>query len=208
MARSEAEICNLALQRVGSTIGIERLDQRSAEAIVCNAVYETVRDRVLSAAPWPFARRIELLNLSGNSAQTWLYRYTYPANCAAVRKIFPQLESGDDPAVLRRRIAESRIPYEIIGDENDNPTICTDLPNAAVEFTAIVTNPTRYDAKFTSAFAWALAGEIALPLAKGVDYSKNALFMYDREINEALAKALNEEKKQDDPESEFVRARE
>lgn len=205
--KSESAICNLALQRIGVTIGIENLAQRSKEAIACSLIFAEIRDKVLTEAPWPFAKRLGTLNLSGDTPPTWKYRYAYPPNCLKVRRIFPQRKDGEDPSCLRRSVSAMQIPYELIGDDNDNVTLCTDLENAAVEYTARVTNPLRFAAKFSSAFAWALAVELALPLAKGVEYSQNAKKMYDLEINEAVASALNEEKRGPVPDSEFILAR-
>lgn len=211
MAKSDAEICNTALQRVGITLGIESLTQRVKEAIVCALVYEMVRGKVLTEAQWPFARRYQLLNLSGAPPLKWRYRYVYPNDCLQVRGIFPGDMAGNggevDPALLRSYIQQYPTPYEIVTDENGDMTICTDLPTAAIEFTANVTNPARYSARFASAFAWALAAEITLPLARDVNYMKNALYMYDRELGQAIAAAFNESTREKDPESIFVRER-
>lgn len=203
----EVSICNLALSRVGVTIAIERLDQtRSKEAEVLSRVYETTRDKILGEAPWPFAKRYEPLNLSGDTPPTWKYRYVYPPECVAVRRVFP-VYPGEDPVTTRRRLAISQYSYEIVGSEDEESTICTDVESAVAEFTARIVNPARYDAAFVSALAWALAAEIATPLARGIEAMKNAKVMLDLEISEACAKALKEEKRDPPPESEFVRAR-
>jgi hypothetical protein len=207
MAASDAEICNIALQRVGVTLTIDTLGQRVKEAIVCNLIYATTREKVLTDGHWPFARKYQPLNLSGVAPLKWKYRYVYPNDCLAVRGIFPDLGAGVDPAIVREYARQHRTPFEIVLDDNDDMTICTDLADASIEFTRNVTNPARLDAQFVSAFAWAIAAEIALPLSRDVKYMQNALSMYDREIGQAMAKALNEEGRQEDPESEFVRER-
>ena len=208
MAQSDAEICNTALQRVGVTLTIDTLGQRVKEATVCNQIYATTRDRVLSVIHWPFCRKYQVLNLSSQAAPAkWRYRYIYPNDCLAVRSLFPDLGAGADPYSVRRVAREVKIAHEIVLDDNGDKTLCTDLPDAILEYTVRVTNPARFDAPFESAFAWAIAAEIALPLARDVKYSQNAGAMYRQEINEAAAKGANEEKGEAPPESEFIRER-
>lgn len=207
MAKSDAEICNVALQRVGVTLTIDSLTQRVKEAIVCNLIYQMTREKVLVDGHWPFARKYQLLNLAGTPPLKWKYRYVYPNDCLAVRGIFPDLGAGTDPAVFRAYARQYPTAYEIVLDENDNKTICTDLADAAIEYTKNVTNPMRFDAPFSSAFSWAVAAEIAVPLSRDAKYMNNAVAMYGREVDIAAAKALNEEGREQDPPSEFERER-
>jgi len=209
MARDEVSICNVALSRIGITMKIASLDNpRTKEAIELAAVYEDVRDRVLAAAHWPFARKPVRLQQTGTTPEKWAYRYEYPNDCLAVRFIFPPIGLGRSPETFRQALQEIKTPYELALDDDDSLTICTDLgPVAVLEYTKRVVNPARYDAMFSSALSWALASEVSLPLAKTVDHAQNAAKAYERIVAEATAKALNEEVRQDPPDSEFVRAR-
>ncbi|BCS54781.1 hypothetical protein [Geobacter sp. SVR] len=207
MANDEVAICNRALSRIGVTTKIPSLDVRTKEAIELNAVFEDVRDAVLAAAHWPFARKIIALQKTGEAPFRWLYRYEYPNDCVAIRFLYPPISGGRDAEGFRLALQENPIKYEIGLDENNAQTICTDTDLAVIEYTARVKNPRQFDAKFSSALAWALAAEVALPLAKTLDHSRNALAMYEKEISEAIAKALNEERSDPPPESEFVLAR-
>lgn len=207
MATDDISICNLALSRIGVTMKIASLSDRTKEAVELNAVFAEVRERVLAAAPWPFARKIVELQKTGTTPYRWAYRYEYPGDCVAIRAIYPPFPAGQTAQTFRRWLQENTVKYEIALDEDDALTICSDQNAAIIEYTARVENPRRFDAPFTSAFAWALAAEIALPLAKTIDHSRNAGTMYEKEVYEAIAKALNEEKRDVPPESEFVRAR-
>lgn len=204
--KSEVAICNLALFRIGVTTTIDSLTERSKEAIVLNGVYETTRDKVLEAAPWPFARKIADLQLTGTAPDRWAYRYQYPADCLAVRSILPPVPSGLTQIAYRQWMQQYQVPYELV-EGNEGLTICTDCAEANIEYTVRVTTPVRFSAKFTSTLAWAIAAEIAIPLAKGIDYATNAGNRYQAELFETLAKMLNEEQQDEGPESEFVRAR-
>jgi len=207
MAKDDVSIGNLTLSRIGITLKIDSFDQRVKEATELKNVFEETRDRVLSAAPWPFARKLETLQLTGATPLKWAYRYQYPNNCIAVRAIHPPIGAGMSKESYRRSLSQNKIPFEVEIDNDDSQTICTDQENAIIEFTVRVTNPMRFNASFTSCFAWALAAEVALPLAKGIDYAKNAAAAYEKELLEASARAFNEELTPEPPDSEFVRAR-
>lgn len=200
-------ICNLALSRIGVTIKIDSLDARCQEAIELKAVYELVRDRVLGAAPWPFAKSVSLLQKTGATPVRWAYRYEYPNDCIRVRSIYPPAPAGTRSDSFRAWLKVNRAAYELELDGTDARTIVTDLDGAIIEFTKRITNPGLFDPAFVSAFAWGLSAEVALSLAKTVDHAKNAGAMYQQAVNEALAAALNEEVRDDPPDSQFVLVR-
>jgi hypothetical protein len=207
MARSNEAICNVALQRVGVTATIDRLDQRIKEAMVCNQVFEMTRRKVLEETPFPFSRKFSLLAQSGSTPLKWRYRYVYPNDCLHIRSIFPNVGEGYDPSILRRVARERSHPYELALDDTDEKTILTDIENAIIEYTVDIANPSRFTSAFDSMFAWALAGEIALPLSTDVKFASNAFGMYETEKNRVHATALNEEHSEDSPESEFITVR-
>ena len=204
--RSEVMICNTALARIGVTMAITSLAERSKEAMQCTLFYAEVRDRVLGAAPWPFARKMAALQLTGTPPSKWTYRYQVPNDCLRIREVYPSGWTGPVDNCLGR-MPSMRVAYELASGDDNNLVLDTHQEQAVIEYTARVTNPAQFDAAFASAFAWALAAEIALPLAKGVEYARNAAAAYEKEINEALARALNEEPADLHPESEFVTVR-
>jgi hypothetical protein len=208
MATDEVKICNIALSRIGVTMKIDTLSNpRTKEAVELAQVYEEIRDRVLAAASWPFAKKVVELQKTGATPAKWAYRYQYPNDCLAVRYIFPKISGGASPASYRQALKEIKTPYEITLDDSDSLTICTDQDAAVLEYTKRVTNPMLFDATFASALSWALAAEVALPLAKTIDHARNAAAAYDKLVAEAMVKALNEEVREDPPDSEFVRVR-
>jgi len=84
---SEVMICNMALARCGVTLFIESVGEASQQASVCNLFYAPVRDRVLQAWPWQFARTYVRLQELGSPPSCWHYRYHYPADCLKVRRL-------------------------------------------------------------------------------------------------------------------------
>lgn len=205
----DVQICNLALSRIGISLKIASLQtERTKEAIELRNVYELTRDRVLGAAPWPFAKRTVQLAKVGDTPARWKYRYAYPNDCLALRGLFPASLIGSfTQQTLRQYLMLNKTPHEMELTTGDVQTIVTDLDQAYAIYTVRVTNPSVFDAAFVSAFAWSLAAEVALPLAKTIDHSRNAGAQYAAEINTALAKSLNEEGGDAPPDSEFVIAR-
>lgn len=202
----DIQICNLALARIGVSLKIASLDERTKEAIEIKNVFSLVRERVLEAAPWPCARKIVALQKVGDQPYGYLHRYMYPSDCLAIRTVLPPVPAGQSAESLRQWIKTNPVRHEIQLDGDNHMTICTDQDGASLEYTLRITNPRLFSAKFVSAFGWALGAEVALPLAKS-DYARNAAAQYEKELNEALAAALNEEKADAAPDSEFVRAR-
>lgn len=203
---SEVSICRVALSRVGSTVKIASLDDRTAAAIECKQAYEMHRDKVLAAVDWPFAGRVADLQLTGTGTGRWLYRYQYPNDCVAVRYVTPPLPDGMSNASYREWLQRYRFAHEIQGGDSDNLTILSDIEQAVIHYTRRVTNPVLFSAAFASMLAWAIAAEVAIPLAKG-EYAANAAAHYEKELGEAAAKAMSEEVRDEALDSEFVTCR-
>ena len=207
MANSVVQLWNIALARVGITIRVESETERTSQALACALVYPMIRDKVLSSAPWPFATQAQSLQLTGTAPDHWDYQYAYPNDCLEVRGVYPEIPSGLAADALREWMRVYRVPFEVMAGDNDDTVICTDQEDAVILYTKRVTNVGRFSAHFDNCIAWAMAAEIAIPLAKGIDYAKNAGQQYQLALNEAFAKAMNETQPGEHPESEFVRAR-
>lgn len=198
---SVADICNLALGRIGISRRIANIaSTEQNEAIQCNRFYAHCRDEVLEAYPWPFANRYDELTLLETAddqqwAGDWLYRYNYPANCL---RIIALVSEG----------RESKLPYELVSDDDDVLSILTNIPDAGIKFTAEFEDTEKFSAAFVSALAWKLGSEIAMPLSATDQKMLNAAAMYQRALSKASANAGNEVvRSKGDGESSFTRAR-
>lgn len=97
---SETDICNRALAESGARSSIASLTENSTEAKAAAQFYQSVRDQVLRAARWGFARKTATLSLlkaapgtpestvaassvwtSASPAPPWLYSYALPSDC-------------------------------------------------------------------------------------------------------------------------------
>jgi len=196
-----AEICNLAISHLASGKEISNLDtDRSQEAEVCRRFYTLARDTTLSAFAWPFASSIAALQLvEADPTDEWSYSYRYPTDCLKIRRIL----SG-----VRNDTRQSRVPYKIGRDATGLLVYC-DLESAEMEYTIKETEASRFPDEFVMALSFRLAALIAPRLTSGDPFGlgKRAIGFYEYEISRAQASALNEEQVEEDPDSEFIRAR-
>lgn len=204
MASSQAQICNIALGRVGCQQFINSLDDVSAEAWTCKNFYDTVLDRVLQDFPWPFARKIVNLQDVGSPIAPWAYRYRYPNDCLQMKRVFP------DGGTPRFGVASKSlgVPCQVINDDaSDAQAILCDYPSVLIEYTAKVTNLSLYSPSFVNAFAWAMASEIATPLSADPKYAQAANATYQRVLAEAGALACSENQQDEEGECDLSAAR-
>ena len=88
MAQSTTNVCNLALQRVGSST-ILNLTDDTTEARACNLVYDSVRREQLRRYTWGFAtsRAVlapDSLAPTANDDFPFDYQFTLPADCLRI----------------------------------------------------------------------------------------------------------------------------
>lgn len=190
MAQSAVQICNMALARVGVSQVISSLSESSTEARVCSLWYEQCRDSLLQSAPWKFAYKIAALQDVGDPPLDWSYRYRYPNDCLKAIKITPD---ANDRVATTTSATLIKYIYEVVADtDNAGKSILCDYDAMYLHYIARVEDPTMYDALFTSALAWLIASEIALPLTADANKSKYAFDAYYAALAEALVVSSNE----------------
>lgn len=192
-------IANMALGHVGTAGNIDSVtsDQHpNAEAV--REYYDVALRITLRAFTWPFARRIRALTLLETldpKVYQWQYRYQKPVDSIKFVKI-----NSD----IRNDTRQSRVPHKIFVDG-----IYTDRVDAVGQW--IVGNVTEdmFEDDFALALSYRLAHLIAPRVTRGDDFRKgqSALKYFDQLIADAKANAANEEQEEEDPLSEFERAR-
>lgn len=197
---TETDIGNLALGFLGTTKTIASLDERTEEARAIKRHFDTDRDAVLAAFPWPFTTRFRDVELvEENPTIEWLYSYRKPVGAILCRRIV----SGN-----ANEASDQRIPFRVASDDTGE-LIYTNFPDAQMEFTWKIETVSRFSAKFVNAFARKLASSIAPQVMGGDPYKQGernyALYLSD--IASAADAALNEEQPAPDPEAEWIRVR-
>lgn len=80
MSSSDVGICNVALVRLGATT-IQALDDGTDIATRCRVIYPFARDKLLSSAYWPFAKRVVQLAEVDVDSPEYNYAYQIPSSC-------------------------------------------------------------------------------------------------------------------------------
>ncbi len=202
MAESNTEICNLALAHLGLGTQVEDLSdetESSDEAQAARVYYETALKSTLRDFNWPFAKKaLALTELEEEPTEEWEYSYTYPDDCVMLRRIY----SG-----TRNETRQTRMPYHIANEDGEKVIYC-DAADATMEYTAFFENVLQYPDDFVMAFSFRLAFYMANRLQAGDAKIKKSMWeSYQVELSNARCNAANEEQPDEEPPSEFVRAR-
>lgn len=215
MAQSKTEIANLALGHIGISKPIgDFATERSVEAQMMRTYYETAYQATLRAVPWTFAKKFASLALVTDfTTQTvpttleWFYSYRYPSDCFHfVRIVSPRLNNDT---------RQSRIPYTIAADAS-GLLIYSNFPNPSetsitpmCEYTFLNTNIAQYPPDFVMAMSYLLGFYCAPALTKGDPFKLGAAAgaNFKTMILQAANMFLNEEQRPEEPQSEFIRAR-
>lgn len=193
---TQVDVCNWALARIAVTRTISALTESSQEAATCSIWLDQVVDLCLRDHPWPFARRdVDLALVEEGPTPEWLFAYRMPSDCLRVRRII----DGKRPNL-------PTYPMQIAGDDAGSLIYC-DAEDAALSYTARVTDASRWPPDFADALAWRLAAEIAGPLAQSAAIADRAMRGYYGAVNKALSNGLSEELHDPQPEAEWVRER-
>jgi len=197
---TKTNICNMAIAHLGTSKAIGNIDtDTSVEGITCKLFYDEARKATLKDFPWDFATKEAALGLVEElDDQEWDYSYRYPSDCIQMRRI----KSG-----IRNDHRQSIVPYKLIRD-NTGLLIYSDEENAEAEYTEDIDAASFFPSDFVLAFSYRLAYFLAPTLARGDTGLKREMIQYYKmEIAQAQANALNEEKLDEEPGSEFERSR-
>jgi hypothetical protein len=164
---SDVDICNMALAFIGDVANITSLSppEGSAEAEHCAMFYPMARDTLLQSPPaWNFAtRRVLLAPLAVRNSWTWKYAYAVPADFLVALAVMKSNAGRDDETE----------PY-IVENEDGALVIRTDVPNAALRYTARIEDAGKFPPLFVEGLAWLLASKLAGPIVKGDTGAKMA----------------------------------
>lgn len=204
-------ICNMALGHLKITRQISILaSDKSSEAEAFRLFYDNCKQQMLEDFKWPFATTQGSLaliennpfpiNSSGDSE--WAFAYQYPADALN----FVRILSG-----IRNEARADRVPFRIMSNNVTSglKMILTDMSCAVGEWTSNIVSEDSFTSSYAMALSLKLAGVVA-PMVTGGDQFKlgmRALQLYGIQLEQAKANSLNEEQMEQEPESEFVLAR-
>jgi len=186
----------MSLQRIGVKL-IANLTEDSAQAIAANAVWEYVRDEVLEAKDWKFAKvRVALEQLVTAPEYGYDYAYALPYDFLRIcltheddNSFYPSgayasAYTADEVTVRSRNYGYS---IETIADG----TMClfSDYDNEDdelyINYIRRVTDPAKYSPSFISALAFRMAAEVSITRTEGRQKFIDMMTLYDSALKRA-----------------------
>lgn len=184
-------IANMALSHIGAKSTIESFTEKSSEAEQSNIWYDYSRLQVLEAYDWNFARKRVTISLHGDTisetvsdplAGVWAYRYQYPDDCVAARKI----QNANAPP-------QDATPFEVETSLNgEQKTILTNLQDAVLVYTWDLTNTDMFSPLFVIAISHLLAHHIAFSITGKRSIKISELAIYQNLLSQAMTASANE----------------
>jgi len=196
MAYSDVGIANLALIRVGAK-RITALTEDSEQAIVANAVWQYIRDEVLAAKDWKFAKvRVALAKNVTVPVYQFGYTYTLPTDflrlCKQDRTDASVFQSGlysEDSATGQIYLNDSFYQYKIETIADGTLCLLTDYDNTSndiyITYIRRITDSTKFSPAFINAFACRLGAEIATALTESRAKYQDMMNMYESALKNA-----------------------
>lgn len=211
MPQTITDIAQLAILHCGVSKPIANLQtEKSIEAQACRTVSDIARQNTLRAHPWLFAKKFATPGLvSGPSPMAtveWTYSYRAPSDMLHMIRFVSTRLNNDT--------RQSRIPYTI-ADDVAGPLLYTNWPGnfsnvpVTIEYTYDNKVIAQWSSDFCLAMSYFMAYLIAPVVTSGDPYQmqQKLLMLFDKAIMKASNTNSNEEQRPEEPQSEFVRAR-
>jgi hypothetical protein len=195
--QSPADLCNLALVRMGYKLRIGSLFDGSTAAKKFLDVYSQTRDELLEVGDYDFSERTLALTLLKSAPQggyfppvNWdpttnppfgfAYEYAFPGDAIKIRSVKP-------PALFLINADPQPHSFKLANDGGYNPpqrVVLCNVGNAVATYTAQVTDPVTWNVTFCEALAAALERRTAAALI-GIEAAKMAAS--DEQVETSLA---------------------
>ena len=175
---TDLDLVNVALTRVGME-KLKSLDNTvNSKVIDCAQLQLPVAKRaVLRAADWNCARRRRVLALRAGpdlSLGEWSYTYEVPTDCLAVRRY---IGIHDETKFA---------PFSVEKDENFTPILFSNIEQAAIVYTADMTDVNRFDSMLFDACATRLGIEFCIAFPRELKFMTALWEVYQKKIEEAM----------------------
>lgn len=197
---TSVQIGRMAISHVAARTSIQNFSENKTAAFHCEMWYDVALGQTLEAFDWNFARhQVTLAEHADDPPSDWLFRYIYPTNCLALRKI-PNPAGKDAPS----------LPYEIrLNDAGSAKTICTNVEGAAAQvlYTRAITDPGLFSNYFVITLSYLLGHYIAMPLTRKDKIAADLLQMWAQAINTAPAMNANEQMESLPQDASWIQAR-
>lgn len=187
---TQVDLCNMALDEVGTRSTITALNDGSPEARACSRHYDSILDQLLRSAQWSFARRFVSLTLLKSAPGTptnpsgtwpnpwtntvppppWLYQYAMPGDGTLIWYLIGQpTPQGGVPIFSGQNLVIDNgygkpVRWTKANDAGAD-VILTNCVSAIACYTLTSPDFALWPGDFQRAFILALAGALAQPLS-------------------------------------------
>lgn len=169
---SSTEIVNAALRRIGGS-RINSLTDGSTNGNIASDLYTEVRDDLLRGHPWNFATKRRKLARS-STAPAFEFDHAYPLPSDWLRTISVHDNDAGHGTILFR--------VEIVEDQR---CIVTSSDEVYLRYVYRVTDPNLMTADFRTAFSYALARDMAIPVASSNTLQNQMAGLAERRLSKA-----------------------
>jgi hypothetical protein len=218
---SLVEIYNRALAEIGTRTSVASLTENSTEVKQANIAWPGVRDQLLRAANWNFARKTATMallkaapgtpenpDIPANSvwsniypAPPWMYEYAYPSDCLRMQKLIPQWESntGIVPPIFPVSLstptwwAQPGVRFVVASDHDDQNQPTTVVLTNAQQAICCYTRTVDQTQIYDPAFTEAAVAALAGRLALAVTGNQSLAKMKYEMANLAIAEARQDD---------------
>jgi hypothetical protein len=222
VATSEVDIINEALLLAGQKETIESRGDDTAPAEIADKLYDRARDKVLAAAPWPFARKRATLALTVETRTEWKNVYALPSDYISARRIsngarpgqraFASSSNGTFPAGWadwpRQGLVVDEIPFAIESAADGNSQVLlTDQDAAELVYTARISTTMAYPPLFEEALILFLAWRFCFALPVKASLALELRKAYDAQVLKGLAEAFRSEREDGEADARYISVR-
>lgn len=225
VAETKTNVANLALSHCGVSKPMANiLTEKSLEAQLCRQFFDIARQDVLREFPWFFAKKqVNPALVASQPTPEYLYAYEYPSDALRIIRFMSWRLSNDT--------RQSRVDYTVMQpvastlstlspqpsaySQSSGLWIYTNWPGLNVSLPTIIEyvfdnqNVSQWTPDFIMAMSYRLASFLVMTLTSGdtQNYLQTIMTRYEKTIDKAKADGLNEEQRPEEPQSEFIRAR-
>jgi hypothetical protein len=226
MEQTLTDVSNLAISHCGNSKPIQDLGtDHSIEAQMCRTWIDAARRKTLKVIPWSFAtKQIPPVLVTQWPTPEWQYAYQYPDDCLKLVRFMSWRQNNDT--------RQSRIPYRVmqptpVSMNITQPTppkaytsttglwLFTNWPGSNVGLPTVIEyvfdnlNVSEWPDDFVLALSYELAEMIVTTLTTGNPQQQKQQIAQEKgkAIAEASLNNANEEQRPEEPQSEFIRAR-
>ena len=152
------DICNMALAFIAKG-RISSMDEQTEQGRQCKLFYDITKRYLLRNYTWGFAKKIDKLAELTQSEKNpyWVYIYSYPQKCVAVRTIF-------DKDTGKEVLAGQQEEWDLFMVKDNVLGVGCNVPRAYLEYTYDVDDANLFSPDFVDAFAHMLAFNICIQL--------------------------------------------